>query len=108
MNGGFQSFHAPGLITSIMSSGHPWLFQWAKEGKLFYLQPLYYSLYICDLGYLQVFEMSGCLQGVCDLLQHLEISAKSLGQLRNWPQCTCDVFSAFIQLPVTSMMKENL
>lgn len=28
-----------------MSSGHPWLFQWAKEGKLFCLQPLHYSLW---------------------------------------------------------------
>lgn len=62
----------------------------------------------CDLGYLQVFEMSECLQVVFDLLQHLEISAKSLGQLRNWPQYPCDVFSMLLQLAITSMMKENL
>lgn len=104
---GFQSFHTSGLITSSFSSGHPQLFRWAKHKKLFCLQVVYLPVYMWLL-YLQVFETSRSLQGALDLLQLKSVKRKELRPAENLGHnITMICWSTFIQLLITSMMKEK-
>lgn len=96
------------LLVFPLSSGHPQPFRWAWDKKLFYLQPRYYSLYmICGI-YKYLKHQGACKvpQICCNTLKSEETEevrpAENLGH-----SVTVMHFSMFIQLLITSVVKEK-